>query len=197
MSSSDMTAFNIEKYKEIGQKEKEIADTLKSFKNLKSEIAANGGVHEDAIRLEEREKEPYGLKCSSVTIAQLKKSLPEWIKISELKSGGWIDCIKLQQLNNTLQKLRETLEHLVKIHLVDACLEISEVGIWSNVEQWISHIDCTQCIGRVSKENGYCCPTIEVGDSSFDIKSIRHPLVEATSSRVSYVKHDIRLGSNG
>ena len=196
MASSDMTAFNIEKYREIGQKEKEIAETLKSFKILKCEIARNGGVHEDAIRLEEREKEPYGLKCSSVTIAQLKKSLPEGIKISELKSGGWIDCIKLQQLNTTLQKLRETLEHLVKIHVVDACLEISEVGIWSNVEQWVSHIDCTQCIGRVSKENGYCCPTIEVGDSSFDIKSIRHPLVEATSSRVSYVKHDIRLGSN-
>jgi hypothetical protein len=43
------------------------------------------------------------------------KNLPDGIKISELKSGGWIDCTKLQQLNTQLQKLREKLENLVVI----------------------------------------------------------------------------------
>ena len=201
-AGGDMTAFNVEKYKEIGEVEKQIKYSLDGFQILRKEIATNGGVQEDAVRLEEREKEPYGLKGSTVTIAQLKKNiknLPDGTKISELKSGGWIDCTKLQQLNTQLQKLREKLENLVKTYLVDACLEISEAGqsLWTIMEHWISHVDCTQCIGRVSKEKGFCCPTIESVDSngsSVDIKNVRHPLVEATSSRVAYVKHNVRLG---
>jgi len=201
-ANGDMTAFNIDKFEEIGKKEKEIQEALEGFQTLRKEIATNGGVQEDAIRLEEREKEPYGLKGSTVTLAQLKKNiknLPDGTKISELKSGGWIDCTKLQQLNTKLQRLRESLENLVRTHLVDACLEISEAGqqIWTLMEFWISHIDCTQCIGRVSKEKGFCCPKIESIDesgSAVDIKNVRHPLVEATSSRVAYVKHNVRLG---
>ena len=210
-ASSSVTAFSSEKYPEIGKKEKEIQQTLEGFYTLRKEIAVAGGVQEDAIRLEEREKEPYGLKGSTVTLAQLKKQsknisgVADGIKISELKSGGWIDCTRLQQLNTQLLKLREALENLVRTYLVDACLEISEAGqyLWPLMETWISHVDCTQCIGRVSKEKGYCCPTIQDNNgtedsdgSSVDIKNIRHPLVEATSSRISYVKHDIKLGTN-
>lgn len=201
--NGDLTAFNIEKYKEIGKVEKDINEIIQGFQSLRKEIAQKGIVNEDAIRLEEREKEPFGLKGSTITLQQLKKNikaLPEGIKISELKSGGWIDCNELQQLNTKLQKLRETLQNLVRVHMIDACLEISEAGqaIWTLMEQWIAHVDCTQCIGRVSKEKGFVCPSIEDIDengSALDIKSIRHPLVEATSTRVEYVKHDIQLGS--
>ena len=190
-ASNDISAFS-EKYKDICEKEKEIKETIDGFHSLRREIAINGKVQEDTIRLEEREKEPYGLKCSTVTLAQLKKNIKD-IKVSELKSGGWIDCITLQQLNTKLQRLRESLHSLIKLHIMDACVEISEANIWSKIEKWICHVDCTQCIGRVSKERGYCCPKIESGDSSVDIKSIRHPLVEASSTRISYVKHDINL----
>jgi DNA mismatch repair protein MutS len=201
-ANGDMTAFNINKYKEIGEVENQIKVCLDGFQVLRREIAVNGGVQEDAIRLEEREKEPYGIKSSTITLQQLKKNiknLPDGIKISELKSGGWIDCTKLQQLNSQLQRLREKLENHVKTYLVDACLEISEAGqkIWTLMEFWVSHIDCTQCIGRVSKEKSFTCPNIENVDkngSSIDIKNIRHPLVEATSTRISYVKHNIGLG---
>jgi DNA mismatch repair protein MutS len=201
-ANGDITAFNIDKYKEIGEVEKQIKSILDSFQNLRKEIAINGGVHEDAIRLEIREKEPYGLKGSTITLQQLKKNiknLEEGTKISELKSGGWIDCTRLQQLNTQLQRLREKLNNLVRIYLVDACMEISEAGqnIWTLMELWVSHIDCTQCIGRISKDKGYTCPKIENVDkngSSLDIKNIRHPLVEATSTRVSYVKHNVELG---
>ena len=194
LASNDITAFNINKYKEIGEKEEEIKTTIDDFIKLKCEIAKKSGVHEDAIRMEERDKEPYGFKCSSVTLAQVKKEKD--LKISELKSGGWIDCVKLQQLNTKLQKLRENLNNLVKIYLVDACLEISESNVWFLVEKWISHIDCTQCIARVSIERGFSCPKIEIGESGCDIKGLRHPLVEATQTRVSYVKHDVALGMN-
>jgi len=195
----DVSVFNVETYPEIGRKEAEIQEILEQFQAIKRDMAQRGRVAEDAIRLEEREKEPFGLKGSTITLQQLKKNgkdLPEGTRISELKSGGWIDCTALQQCNTRLQKAREVLDHLIRIHLPDACLAISQAGfIWSIMEQWICHVDTTQCIGRVSKERGFHCPTIESAEngSSVDIQQVRHPLVEATSSRISYVKHNVRL----
>jgi DNA mismatch repair protein MutS len=69
------------------------------------------------------------------------------------------------------------------------------------MEEWVQHIDCTQCIVRVSNKLGFSCPIIEdvneESGSGFTIQNIRHPLVEATASRVSYVTHDVSLGMNG
>jgi DNA mismatch repair protein MutS len=67
------------------------------------------------------------------------------------------------------------------------------------MEHWICHVDGTQCIGRVSKERGFSCPEIEEAEeSSVEITHLRHPLVEATSTRQSYVKHHVSLGkTNG
>jgi DNA mismatch repair protein MutS len=203
-SSADLTAFSTETYPEIGKKEKEIQDVIGSIEQLRLTMAKQGGVQDDAIRLESREKEPFGMKGSTITLQQLKKNsarLPDGTKITELKSGGWVDCTLLQQLNTKLLKLRETLEHLVKSHMADACLAIAEAGthLWSLSEQWVSHVDGTQCIAKVSKERGFHCPIIDdVGEtgSEIEITNLRHPLVEASSSRVSYVKHNVSLTSS-
>ena len=200
-ASSDLTAFSIETYPDIGAKEQEIQEIIQSIETLRNTIAQQGGVQEEAIRLEQREKEPYGMKGSTITLQQLKKNSNnriEGIKFTELKSGGWIDCTALQQANTKLLKLRESLEQLVRIHLVDACLVISEAGsiIGPLAEQWVSHVDGTQCIAKVSKERGFSCPVIEE-DSGLTIVNLRHPLVEATASRVSYVKHNVSLRNNG
>ena len=198
-ANADQTALNTIHYVEIGQKEKEIQAVHQDIQSLRVQIAQQGGVTEDAIRVEEREKEPFGFKGSSITIQQLKKKiaqLPEGTAISELKSGGWVDCKRLQQLNRTLQKHRDTLAQLHTTYLMDACAAIaSSADIWPLVEYWVSHIDSTQCIGYISKEKGWSCPTIESAEhgSSIDIKQLRHPLVEAAASRVTYVTHDVSL----
>ena len=203
-ASADLTAFCAETYPDIGQKEQDIQQLHQALQQLRRDIAKGGNVAEDAIRVEEREKEPFGLKGSTITLQQLKKNgkqLPEGTRISELKSGGWIDCTKLQQINTALQKEREALDRLVRIHLPDACQAVSDAGIhlWWIMEHWICHVDGTQCIGRVSKERGFSCPEIEEAEeSSVDITHLRHPLVEASSTRQSYVKHHVSLGkTNG
>jgi DNA mismatch repair ATPase MutS len=106
IANADQTAFNTVNYVEIGQKEKEIQEIHQQIQALRVSVAKQGGVAEDAIRLEEREREPYGFKGSSITIHQLKRNvaqLPEGTTFSELKSGGWVDCKRLQQLNKSLQ----------------------------------------------------------------------------------------------
>ena len=203
-ASADQTAFCVETYPDIGQKECDIHALHQALQQLRRDLAKAGGVTEDAVRLEEREREPFGLKASTITLQQLKrnlKQLPEGTRISELKSGGWIDCTRLQQINTALQREREALDKLVRTHLPDACQAVSDAGIhlWWIMEYWICHVDGTQCIGRVSKERGFSCPEIEEAEeSSVEITHLRHPLVEASATRQSYVKHNVSLGkTNG
>jgi DNA mismatch repair protein MutS len=198
-ANADQTAFNITHYVEIGQKEKEIQAIHQDIQALRLQMTQQGGIADDAIRLEEREKEPFGLKGSSITIQHLKKQvaqLPEGTTFTELKSGGWIDCKRLQHLNKTLQRHRDALAQLQTAYIMDACDAIAHAGeIWPLLEHWVSHLDSTQCIGHTSREKGWSCPTIESAThgSSLDIKQLRHPLVEATASRVAYVTHDVQL----
>lgn len=204
-ASKDLTPFHPDTYPAIHQKEQEIQTTLQGFHNLRKEFATIGGLNEEAIRMEEKEKEPYGFKASTITLQHLKRKLdelPKGTKLAELKSGGWIDCQELQHLNTKLTKLREELQHLVNIHLAQACHAIAapHQEIWTAMEHWVCQVDATQCIGRISRENGYTCPRLEepndVHGSALYIKNIRHPLVEASSSRVTYVSHDVELGSD-
>lgn len=204
-TSEDITPFNTEKFTEIATTEEKIKTIHKQFEELRAEFCKLGNLNVDAIRLEAREKEPFGLKGSKITLVTLKKcipALPEGTQISELKSGGWIDCNKLQALNHQLQREREKLQNLSRTHIIEACQEIADAGItlWHLVEVWISHLDCTNCIARISREHGYTCPEIsdtkeddEFG-SGFEIENIRHPLVE-NSSRVEYIKHNVTLGN--
>lgn len=187
------TPFNVETYPDIGRKEQDIQRVMEQFEILRMDF--NALLKEDVVRLEEREKEPFGLKTSTIQLKHLKKqTLPEGTELTELKSGGWIDCTQLQQLNKQLSRLREELKQLVHVTQMDACQAIVSTGFWQLLEDWICHLDCTQCIGYTSKQNAWSCPVITDGESGFDIKQIRHPLVEASATRVSYVKHDISLG---
>lgn len=204
IASADCSVLNVETYPDIGGVEETIQSLHATFEEVRKEYAIKGGVALDAIRLEEREKEPFGLKASSITLQNLKKKLsqlPEGTKITELKSGGWVDAPHLLQLNQQLTKARERLETLVRSHLSDACLVISDAGftLWQLMEHWVSHVDNTQCVGKVSREHAYIRPEIDEDPSLsayVEIQQIRHPLVEATASRVAYVKHDVSLGSN-
>lgn len=205
-SSVDCTAFNTETYSEIGQKESEITQMIDEIHQLRKQVAVIASIPIDSIHIEARSQhssgEPYGFKIPSVALQQLKKhvaNLPVGTKVSELKAGGWYTCTALDQLNTRLQKAREVLEHLWNRHVVEACSNISEAGqgLWSQMEQWVAHIDVTQCIGRVSHEWGFVCPTIlpfEKGDSSIvSVKQIRHPLVELASPNITFVRNDITL----
>lgn len=197
--SEDMTPYRSSTFADIGETELAIKNVLNEFEQFKSQLATVAGFSGDSLRLESREKEPFGLRGSSSqlkVLASIKNLLPPGIQLKELKSGGWIEHPTLDKLNIQLIKLREKLASQSRKALLDTCQAISDAGIilWGLVEEWISLVDCTQCIAKVSKERGFTKPIIEEGSSaSVSIKGMRHPLVE--ESKVTYVQHDIELNS--
>jgi len=195
--SEDCSPFT-KKYAAVAATEEDIESVLTEFEEIRGSLCSLANLSSEAIRLEGREKEPFGLKASSATLKALQSimsKLPKGTHINALKSGGWIDTPALHSLNARLLTLRERLLGQSQEALLKACAAISEqASVWASVEEWISHVDCTRTIAKVSQEKGWTCPSIDntEGDAYLDIKGLRHPLV--TNTRIAYVQHDVVLG---
>jgi len=193
-ASDDMTPFSSIKVCAV---EQQIAKVLQEFERLRASLCSAASLSTEAIRLEGREKEPFGFKTSSSTLKALQSVihlLPKGTAIQALKSGGWIDVPELHKLNLHLVKLREQLQSLARETVLEvSALLYEDAEEWSRLEEWLSHIDCIRCIAKVSAERGFTCPTInlDTGSAYLDIKGLRHPLVQ---SRAAYVQHDVQLG---
>jgi len=203
-ASEDITVFMARQYPEIGSVESEIGTVLGQFEFLRASLCSGASLSPDAIRLEGREKEPFGLKASTSVLKALQSTKSHQAKgltIQTLKSGGWIDCPELDTLNRRLVKLRERLASLSRDATLKATAAISSVGaisVWSSLEEWISHVDCTRCIARTARERGFHPPTVMDSntDSFLDLEGLRHPLVETTGTRIAYVQHSVRLDAD-
>ena len=196
-ASQDLTPYTDSRAITI---ERQIKTVLDSLEQHRLQISQAAGLSIDVLKLEEREKEPFGIRISSSTLAVLKtltNKLPKGTTFQTLKSGGWMDTPALSSHNQQLIKLREQLVHSSRDIILSTCSSISEAGksVWTDIEEWIAHLDCTFAIARTAKERGFTRPTIdmEVGDAYLDIKALRHPLIENMGSRIPYVKHNVTL----
>ena len=193
-ASEDMTPFSSSRVCTI---EQQIGTVLQDFERLRALLCTSGSLSTEAIRLESREKEPFGFKASSATLKALQTMihlLPKGTTIQSLKSGGWIDVPELHTLNTKLVKLRMQLLSISREISLEVCaLLYEDAPAWIRLEEWLSHIDCLRCIAKCSAERGFTCPAIDLdtGSAYLDIKGLRHPLVQ---SRAAYVQHDVQLG---
>ena len=78
--------------------ESEIGTILGQFEVLRASLCSGASLSPDAIRLEGREKEPFGLKASTSVLKALQATKNKGLTIQTLKSGGWIDCPELDTL---------------------------------------------------------------------------------------------------
>lgn len=205
VSSQDTTPFSNESYPQIQVAEKQIQDTLAAMTTLTNSLAQTAGLSQDSLKLEPREKgEAFGIRGSATQIKALQKSLsklPEGTHISALKSGGWVDTPRLSHLNQDLLSQRLKLSQLAQeIHLsICQLLSSTEAGIWSQVEQWITHLDVTQAIAYTCQAKGFHRPQIiqDCATSYVELEGLRHPLVESSSTaRTAYVQHSVSLGKD-
>ena len=104
--SDKVTPFHKENYPILANIESEIHFVVTQLIEIRNQFANIAAVSQDAIRIETREKEPFGLKTSTVILKSIetkKKNETDAtatlhkITTSALKSGGWLDCQELQK----------------------------------------------------------------------------------------------------
>lgn len=96
-------------------------------------------------------------------------------------------------LNNSREKLLEETK-IVFSNILKCVFEkyFDEIHLLSNI---IGNIDLIICKAYNSKIYNYCKPTIIKDDNSyFDVKDLRHPLIEHINENEKYVTNDLSLG---
>jgi DNA mismatch repair protein MutS len=184
--------------------EAEIAAARASIELIHREISEWVGIEKGALRLEE--KEASIIVCGSKTVIKeveraLKAGQPpvslKGMQVHAKKSSSSLEIPRLNAEYTKILGLRRTLATAVKEELPAACDTLTPyMDLWDELEAWISKVDMSFTVARVSKERGFVRPElVEGGAASLSIKGLRHPLIEAQQTRVEYVKHDIELGN--
>ena len=202
-SAIDLTPFSLSTYPAIADLEKQIKDCITAMECDAHKIAFAAGLAVDSLRLEARDKgEAYGIRATGSQIKVLQarsQSLPRDTRISVLKSGGWVETPTLITLNHALFAKREQLMREAQSVHMDVCAKLTEAGgiLWTILETWITHLDVTHAIAHTCTVRGFHRPTIVQGSSSYvHIEGLRHPLVEASATRIPYVQHTVSLGKS-
>lgn len=123
------------------------------------------------------------------------------IEVNLKKTGGGnIETPYLDMVHSKVMGLRAKLNQVVKLELAAICKSFAESAqdnLWRFLEDYISDIDISQCVAKVSKQRCFTKPQIFENEklSSVDITGLRHPLIETNSSRIQYVQHNVQLGT--
>lgn len=195
--------------------EEQIAGHRQEIEKKAKEICVWASINPEAIRVETgKESHLYGYSCTNTTFNILKQvynvkkeSCPlKDLELTKKKaSGGNLETNFLHQHNSKILKLREKLAVSFQSDLYRLCSQYAYGSendtfhgyshCWSFYDDWISEIDISLSVTKTSEQNHYIRPTIiESKDSAFvDIRGLRHPLIESLTTRVEYVKHNVRL----
>jgi len=115
-----------------------------------------------------------------------------------LNKKDYLTTDKLEKLNRretaTLEKLRTRTEKL----FTDYLKGLSKHKIfYENMDDIVSLIDYIKSGVKCAKVNNYTKPIIDEDEKEayFDIKGIRHPIIENVNKEIPFVSNDIRLDS--
>ena len=183
--------------------ERDIAATRLTIALIHADLHTWIGAEKEAFRLEEKEASIV-VAASKAIIKETERAIRggnipsslKGIQIHAKKSSSSIEIPGLNAQYNKILGLRIVLSACVREELPVACdTLLVYTGLWDELEAWISKVDMSFTIARVSKERGFVCPEIiEAPTAGLSIKGLRHPLIESQQTRTEYVKHDIELG---
>ncbi len=126
--------------------------------------------------------------------------LPNVEIVIKKTAGGTVETPYLDSIQAKVLNLRARLQEAFRIELAVACdlfTKTNAKGLWEYLEAWITDIDVGYCIAKVAEARGYTRPVfIEDEYASLDVEGLRHPLIEATQTRVQYVQHSVHLGQD-
>lgn len=208
--------FDIEKAKESNEslsffKDEVAPKTYEIEQKLKREIEkaniflkqliSEAKLPVDSLHFESKESNMFWIETTKKigTILQNVKSLD--ISVSVKKSSVSVTSPILEQIHAICLTYQTKLAQAVREEIIPVCNNFFDLfrSFWSSIEKYTSHIDIIFTLATVSKERGFVKPTYEDNtvESGFDIKGLRHPLIESQNTQIEYVSHDVALSSEG
>lgn len=156
----------------------------------------------DCIKFDHNERDGYFLRTTAKRGEMLKKKLGDGYQIKN--SGANIARVisdDLDKTNYSLQKLEINIKESVRKNFVNWCELMFKKfhESFAQIVKYVSTIDMTISLGKVSLENNYKKPNIvKNGDGSYvKLLSLRHPIIEKINDDILYVPNDVEINREG
>ena len=183
--------------------EKKLAALKAEVIKIVETIRGWAGLSDAALRIESRDTLLYSITCSKTTMNTIKKMKsppPYVITFTEKKSGVNLDISDLHRIHTQVSSLRTVLQEEFERELPPICQTLVDtyLDFWHVLEEWLSRLDVTATLQKISEARGFTRPLLEEGaQGSIQIEGLRHPLIEAQQTRTEYVKHNVKLDGQG
>jgi DNA mismatch repair protein MutS len=154
----------------------------------------------DCVKMESNERDGYFLKTTS----KRGEALAKKIGADKIRATGAnisrIVARELDESNDRLLRAEVEIKNRVRDKFVEWCCAEYRTfeAVFDKVVRFISTVDMTISMAKVSKENAYSRPTIVQRDSSFlSIRGLRHPIIEKINQDTLYIPNDVHLDGDG
>lgn len=183
-----------------------IHKTLNQYSNNKGE---------EYVKIHETEKSGVSLQITKKRAEVLRNSLPTTIHFGSLlsipgkdirftKASGTNEEIEFPQLMTLLRNLQSTKERWSSaiVQAFSQLLRTLEQNWYDPIETWIQwtiRLDILQTKTHIALKYNYCRPILDKTEnescSYFNVKGLRHPLIEHLQTNETYVANDLALAT--
>lgn len=104
---------------------------------------------------------------------------------------------ELDDISGDIEKLKEKIQEKAKTLYIKF---LEDIKIYKatlhNIAEYVSYVDIVKTAKKVAVKYNYCKPLIKKGKSFFDIKEMRHPILERVSEEL-FIPNDFYLNGDG
>jgi DNA mismatch repair protein MutS len=183
----------------------ELATLKQEVYTIVKTIETWAALPKESLKIESRETLLYAITGTKSNVRQINERLKTdksqhpypGMTTTEKKSGANVNVPKLDTIHYAVANKREELDRAFQRELPPICQSLLDTYMetWEFLETWVGNLDVSLTLERVATERGFSCPELQDGEvSSVSVENLRHPLIEAQTTRSEYVKHSITLG---
>ena len=159
----------------------------------------------DVIKWELRDDVPFcflttARRASSLVAVGKRRSGVELSTVKRGSSGQvQITCPEILAANAEGIKIRNTWRDEVintwKSEWASWTATAIDNGKLHELVEWLGLLDSEITLARLSEKYGYVRPIYSESGSGFKVKELRHPIIERVHTSVSYISHNLAIGS--
>jgi DNA mismatch repair protein MutS len=219
--SAEHSYFNEGLYPDIDCLEKDIIHITDQLQYISTRLSSIIDAH-NSCKFDHNDKYGYFLYCTkkrSTLLSSRLKNIPKAVLnvrdssnkvIFEIESNAFtykskdntnvfIECTEINELTTNLRKSVQKMKTINQMYWSQTMnsLFTKYNPILQKLHQFISDIDVSSTIAKISVQNKYCKPElIDNSKSCVVAQDIRHPIVERISVDSEYITNDIILGKD-
>jgi len=156
---------------------------------------------DDSVKVDHNERDGYFLKTTTTRGKNLAKKITSNY---EMKSSGANICRimskELEDTNKRLEKYEIDIGDKVRDCFIKWCENTYQEfhQVFTSIVRFISTIDMSISMGKISRDNSYKRPQIQIKKNSFlKAKGLRHPIIEKINLDTLYIPNDVEIDSTG